>query len=478
MKKNNHFKKVTVVITSSILGTVCLMNHSVVTHAAELQQIQNHVANRSISYLRAPALRFLEGYTYYDENNDGQWDYRLSNVQVELIGSDGSVFKSSTNNQGYFYFEGMNFGDFEMRFFIPVVDDNGVPSTDVVRTTVSVNRNIVNRINVTVTPLPEESSPEVPTTETPSTDTPTTETPSPEETTTEVPTTETPSPEETTTEVPTTETPSLEETTTEVPTTETPSPEETTTEAPTAEPTIGAPSTEVPPTETPITEEPTTERSAIIITPTPSSELPSVSEQLPNHPGVLPPVDNNDDNVLDLNSPNIDIDIPETDSIDINVTYQPTGTIVPDNERIIPNGDVKNSIIYVERDGNELADMLRNPYQPLIEYNVEEDKEHEDELDILIGLSPIELPLNRSIVDKDHPLNNAKDDNQNNDKQKLNDDDKEDIEVAKTNNDKPTDNHHLDLQMNDFTVATVNGPLDIPDPALPTFISGLGGFSF
>ncbi len=122
--------------------------------------------------------------------------------------------------------------------------------------------------------------------------------------------------------------------------------------------------------------------------------------------------------------------------------------------------------------------MLRNPYQPLIEYNVEEDKEHEDELDILIGLSPIELPLNRSIVDKDHPLNNAKDDNQNNDKQKLNDDDKEDIEVAKTNNDKSTDNHHLDLQMNDFTVATVNGPLDIPDPALPTFISGLGGFSF
>jgi|GEM_PF-4553184 len=46
---------------------------------------------------------------------------------------------------------------------------------------------------------------------------------------------------------------------------------------------------------------PTTERPVIIITPTPSSELPSVSEQLPNRPGVLPPVDNNDDDKEDIN---------------------------------------------------------------------------------------------------------------------------------------------------------------------------------
>lgn len=52
---------------------------------------------------------------------------------------------------------------------------------------------------------------------------------------------------------------------------------------------------------------PTTERKVIIITLTPSSELPSVSEQLPNRPGVLSPLDNNDDNVQDLNSTNIDI---------------------------------------------------------------------------------------------------------------------------------------------------------------------------
>jgi len=116
-------------------------------------------------------------------------------------------------------------------------------------------------------------------------------------------------------------------------------------------------------------------------------------------------------------------------SIVIPTTERPAGTIVPDNERIVLNGDVENSIVYVERDENELAGMLRNPYQPLIEDNVEGNKDREDELDILIGLSPIELPLNRSILDKDHPLNNAKDDNQNNDNQKLNDDDKEDIDI-------------------------------------------------
>ncbi|WP_146608873.1 hypothetical protein [Macrococcus epidermidis] len=275
--------------------------------------------------------------------------------------------------------------------------------------------------------------------------------------------------------MPTTELPTMEPTT-EDPETERPMTERPTTEAPETErPMTERPTTEAPETERPMTERPTTERPVVIITPAPSSELPSVSEQLPDRPSVLPPVDNN---VEEHNIPNIDIDIPATDSVDINVTYHPTGTIVPDNERIVPNGDVSNSIVYVAHDENDLAGILRNPYQPLIEDNTEENRSREDELDILIGLSPIEWPVNHSLVDKDHPLNRSKDNDKNNDNQKFNDDDKEDIEVAKTNNDKPTDNHHLDLQMNDFTVATVKGPLDTPDPALPTFISGLGGFNF
>ena len=529
MKNNKNFKKISFAITSSILGTVGLMNESVVTHAAELQNIQQQITQQHAFYLQRSSLRFLEGYIYYDGDNDGQWDSRLGNINIELIGIDGSTYRGATNSEGYFYLEGMNRGDYELRMFVPTVDQSGMETIETVSTAVVVDRNIVNRVKVTVTKLTDDPTTEAPTTETPSTEEttteapttvePTTETPSTEETTTEAPTTaepttETPSTEETTTAAPTTaapttETPSTEETTTEAPTTvesttELPSIVMPTTELPTMEPTTELPSivmpttelptmepttedpeterpmterptTETPETERPMTERPTTERPVVIITPAPSSELPSVSEQLPDRPSVLPPVDNN---VEEHNIPNIDIDIPATDSVDINVTYHPTGTIVPDNERIVPNGDVSNSIVYVAHDENDLAGILRNPYQPLKEDNTEENRSREDELDILIGLSPIELPVNHSLVDKDHPLNRSKDNDKNNDNQKFNDDDKEDIEVAKTNNDKSTDNHHLDLQMNDFTVATVKGPLDTPDPALPTFISGLGGFNF
>ncbi|RAI78891.1 hypothetical protein BFS35_013405 [Macrococcoides goetzii] len=289
------------------------------------------------------------------------------------------------------------------------------------------------------------------------------------------PTTELPSVVLPTTELPTME-PTTELPSVVLPTTELPTMEPTTEDPETERPTTETPETEKPMTERPTTERPTTERPIVIITPT--TELPSVSEQLPDRPGVLPPADNNDVNVEDHNIPSIDIDILATDSVDINVTYQPTGTIVPDNERIVSNGDVSNSIVYVDHDEYDLASILRNPYQPLIKDNAEKNRSREDELDILIGLSPIELPLNHSLVDKDHPLNHSKDTEESNDKQKLNDDDKEDIEVAKTNNDKPTDHHHLDLDTNDFLIATVKGPLNTPDPALPTFISGLGGFNF
>ncbi|RAI78971.1 hypothetical protein BFS35_013250, partial [Macrococcoides goetzii] len=223
MKNNKNFKKISFAITSSILGTVGLLNQSVVTHAAELQNIEQQVTQQHAFYLQESSLRFLEGIIYYDGDNDGQWDSRLGNINIELIGIDGTTYRGSTNSEGYFYFVGMNPGDYELRMFVPTVDQSGMETIETASTTVLVDRNIVNRVKVTVTKLPDDPTTEAPTTETPST----------EETTTEAPTTETPSTEETTTEAPTTA----------EPTTETPSTEETTTEAPTtAEPTTETPS--------------------------------------------------------------------------------------------------------------------------------------------------------------------------------------------------------------------------------------------
>ncbi|MCH4986133.1 hypothetical protein, partial [Macrococcus sp. PK] len=294
-----------------------------------------------------------------------------------------------------------------------------------------------------------------------------------------------------------TETPTLEPMTelptvvipmTEVLTTERPIVVIPTTEAPTLElttelPTVVIPSTETPIVERPMTERltterpssetiidrPTTERPVVIV---PSTvELSSIPQSSTELPSVLPPVDHNNVETEGRDSSIIDVDFPDVNPVDINVTYQPTGTLVPDDERIVPDGDVTRSVVFEEH-YEALSEILRNPYLPLIEEESNNDDERNDVLDILIGLKPLKLPENSTIVYRDNNVKH-KDNNQ-----KIKHDDKENIEVAKANNDKSVDKHPLDLDVKDFLVATVKGPVDVPDPALPTFISGLGGFSF
>ncbi|MGK0555200.1 hypothetical protein, partial [Macrococcus capreoli] len=247
--KKKHAKKASLIATTSILGTIGILNQSVVAHAVEVQTVQNQVQIKSLMMKKA-ALRFLEGTAYYDENNDGIGDMVLANTALELIGPDGSVMQGSTDSMGYFYFEGMLLGDFTLRFYLNVVDNNGAPSIDVVDTQIVIDKNIANRIKMTIAPTGDVPTTETPTTEAPTTETPTTEVPTTEIPTTEVPITEIPTTEAPTTEAPTTEVPTTEVPTTEVPTTETPTTETPTTEAPTTE----APTTEVPTTEVPTTE--------------------------------------------------------------------------------------------------------------------------------------------------------------------------------------------------------------------------------
>ncbi|TDM42781.1 carboxypeptidase regulatory-like domain-containing protein [Macrococcoides goetzii] len=550
MKNNKNFKKISIAITSSILGTVGLLNQSVVTHAAELQNIEQQITRQHAFYLQQSSLRILEGYIYYDENNDGQWDSRLGNIKLELIGRDGITYRGSTNSEGYFYFTGMNPGSYELRMFVPVVDKSGIETIEAVSTAVKVDHATINRLKVTVTQLSDNPSTEIPTTETPTTETPTTETPTTEPPTTEAPTTEIPTTEPATTEAPTTEppttepatieipttepattepptteastteipttepptteTPSTERPTTERPTTEIPSTERPTTERPTTErPTTETPTTEPPTTEAPTTEPPTTEPATIEIpttepptteapttepatieipttetptteTPTPEHpvviipptvELPPFTEPISNLPGEFPHVDNNEEETERPSPSNVDTEIPDADSLDIHISYLPTGTIVRDNENVVSDGDVVRSVVYMEQDEG-LPEILYNPYQPLIEENTENNN-RDDELAVLRGLKPLKLPESDTIVDKDNGVNPTADNNQ-----KPKTEEKEDIEVAKTNVGKAKDKHHPELKKDNFQIVTIDEPLDGPSPALPTFISGLGGLSY
>ncbi|TDM39126.1 carboxypeptidase regulatory-like domain-containing protein [Macrococcoides goetzii] len=595
MKNNKNFKKISIAITSSILGTVGLLNQSVVTHAAELQNIEQQITRQHAFYLQQSSLRILEGYIYYDENNDGQWDSRLGNIKLELIGRDGITYRGSTNSEGYFYFTGMNPGSYELRMFVPVVDKSGIETIEAVSTAVKVDHATINRLKVTVTQLSDNPSTEIPTTETPTTETPTTETPTTEAPTTETPTTETPTTEPATTEAPTTEPPTTEPATIEIPTTEpattepptteastteipttepatteaptteppttepatieipttepattepptteastteirttepptteipsterptterptteipsterptterptterptteTPTTEPPTTEAPTTEPpttepatieiptteppTTEAPTTEpatieIPTTETPTTETPTPEHPVVIIPPT--VELPPFTEPISNLPGEFPHVDNNEEETERPSPSNVDTEIPDADSLDIHISYLPTGTIVRDNENVVSDGDVVRSVVYMEQDEG-LPEILYNPYQPLFEENTENNN-RDDELAVLRGLKPLKLPESDTIVDKDNGVNPTADNNQ-----KPKTEEKEDIEVAKTNVGKAKDKHHPELKKDNFQIVTIDEPLDGPSPALPTFISGLGGLSY
>ncbi|MCE4957893.1 hypothetical protein [Macrococcoides caseolyticum] len=436
MQNYKKIKKITVIATTSVLGVVGILNHSVAVHADELNFTQTQLMSKQIQSLRGPALRFLEGVAYYDENNDGVSESLVVNTDVDLIGEDGSVISGRTDDNGNFYFEGMLLGDFTLRFYLNVVDENGVASIDVIDTPISIVKNIANRIQVTIAPTPDTPTTETPTTEVPTTETPTTETPTTELPTTEIPTTELPTTELPTTEIPTIELPTTELLTTELPTTEIP--------------TIELPTTELPTTELPTTEIPTIEL--------PTIELPTMEIPTPEEPIVgLPSVE----------LPTAEIPTTETPVIMVPSTQSPIEN--PVIQLPLPNqielGDVEESVIFVEPPAT--IGNLPNPYHDSLN---PKDELNNGDIRLESIFLPIQLPDQKTIVDK--PINNQEEK-----KTAVNNEQEDDLEVAKS---KKQDNKQSNPKIHDIDngiIAQIDDSTDVSLVAMPTFISGLGGFN-
>ncbi|UBH13027.1 SdrD B-like domain-containing protein [Macrococcus armenti] len=269
-------------VTSLLLSTIVLFGSTLVGNTAQAITQVDPATNDVIS----PTVvreHTVDGFLSFDENRDGISDIFIPNIKVELLQNGSVIASTTTNSNGYFVFNEVPTGTYELKFIEFIVPGENLETVNWSTRTFTIKLSELNsyteRTNIVVkrrVPTTEQPTTEAPTTEAPTTEAPTTEQPTTEAPTTEAPTTEQPTTEQPTTEAPTTEAPTTEQPTTETPTTEAPTTEQPTTETPTTEaPTTEQPTTETPTTEAPTTEQPTTEAPT---TEAPTTEAPTTEE--------------------------------------------------------------------------------------------------------------------------------------------------------------------------------------------------------
>ncbi|UBH22263.1 hypothetical protein LAU42_11130 [Macrococcus armenti] len=319
----------------------------IVVDSEAVQISSTNNATTTNSTIPSVKLHVVDGYLTYDKDNDGISDLNVPNIEVALMRDGNVISTTTTNNSGYFRFDKIPTGQYELKFINFLLPSENKADIDLSERTfvVKVEYLVANVMRTNVRVIPREVVEEKPTTEAPTTELPTTELPTTELPTTELPTTELPTTELPTTELPTTELPTTELPTTELPTTELPTTEVPTTELPTTElPTTEVPTTELPTTELPTTELPTTE---LPTTELPTTEVPATLDNVVNNS-----VNRNDVERVHTTNQNIVVnDARNSDSNQLNINTIQTADILLPLDVLIDNKtgkytNINQSIIF------------------------------------------------------------------------------------------------------------------------------------